>query len=560
MKSRAQKVFLTLILILLLTLLGCSKEQAVDLDTVDGFGSIQFEKQPLTETLLYDPNGGEQVLKLTDKNGATWTLIMPPGALLETTEISMSSLSNIKSDRLGKIPTGVELKPDGLAFLIPVQLRVNKSGLSSKDILITSNTQGEDLQFLEMTDDSLLQASLFHFSNQYALPRTSTLDKILLKIAELNIQDAIANAENLLKEPLTLPEPPRIRLPEKCSEDEHAQTSLSEDIGRYTEEFKKPEITMVRELVLAMKAYVQIAGKNMDADFVEVKKLVSRIHEKCNKVIEAYQPEDEYYLPVSVAVITTQKEIAYFTEGHEASQFFEAISAWGLQIIDEYLDQIRNDHLYSKAYPIVWLGKQVSLLGSDVVSQDFGSNLFYQLSRVLNFRVEFINQFTGPEMEFITEGNVKNISVDVADSVGLFRGEGKGQYRKAVIEEEGVTLEQPNPFNVHAMLFQFAPCHSETFSILINAFGPESDIYYAQGYPQPATGVVHSTTGILFQENLVTDPAFLTLLHETMLYEFELALQDGNETAGELQLNRSIGDIGIEYTLRLIHTPLKTSN
>lgn len=143
-------------------------------------------------------------------------------------------------------------------------------------------------------------------------------------------------------------------------------------------------------------------------------------------------------------------------------------------------------------------------------------------------------------MKFVTEGKIKNISVDVADSSGMYKSEGEGGYTHAVIEEEGIVVKQPNKFPVRAILWNFTPCHSDSFKVFITAFGPETDTIIAQGYAQPVTGMLNSTTGILLSERRVTDPGMLTITKETTLHEFELALQDGEEVAGEKKINKSM--------------------
>ena len=576
MKNKKFFTILTFVFLMSCLLIGCGQqgEPTTESAAVAGsvtrtgelaesgslLGTVFFERQTISQTILYDPRGSEQSLSLTDQGGTTWTLTLPPGALLESREITMTALSEIKSEKLGDILTGIELKPDGLEFLEPVKIRTENDRLGSQDIILSSDGDGQRLDFVEMSGDTALQAKLYHFSNKYALPRTSVLDKILLKAAELRIQAAIGRAEELLGQSVQVPAPPAVSLPKKCNEDEQKQKEVSEAVEKYLQQFRKPEIEIVRELLSAMKAYEEIAKKSYDPEFTEVKKLLKRVDKKCDMLIASYQPQDEYLLPVGITVLSTQREIASipFADGG-SSVYFEAIANWGLKVIDEYIGDIRDKHLYSKAYPVIWLGKQVSVIGGGSLPWDFGSQLFYKLGRVLNFRVEFTDTFTGPEMEFVTEGKIINISVDVADTSGMYRGEGEGAYTKAIIEEEGVSVKQPNKFPVRAILCNFEPCHSDNFKILITAFGPENDTYIASGYTQSVTGIIHSTTGLLFKDYMVLDPVFLSAAKETMLYEFELPLQDGEEIAGEKKINSSMEGINVDYRIKLVHTPLKTT-
>ncbi len=521
-------------------------------------GNVSFERQTISNSLTYDPKGSEQTLSLTDQGGTTWTLTLPPGALMESREITMTALSEIKSETLGDLSAGIELKPDGLEFLTPVEIGVESDHLSPQDIILSSDSDGQNLEFVELSSDTALQAKLYHFSNKYAQQRTSTLDKALLEAAEHSARDAIDRAEELLAKPVEVPVPPAVALPEKCNEEEQKQKAASETVEKYSKEFKNPEFEIIRDLLSAMKAYEMTAGKSYDPEKTVLMKLVKRVNKKCDKLIATYQPQDDYFLPAGMAVLSTQREISVLTDGNESSGYLEAISDWGVKVIDTYLGDIRDKHLYSKAYPIIWLGEQIPVIGGGTLPWDFGSKLFYKLGRVLNFRVEFTDTFTGPEMELVTEGTIKNLSVDFLDTSGFYEAEGKGAYTKAVINAEGVSIRQPNKFPVKAILYNFKPCHSDSFSILINAFGPEKDVYTASGYSQTVQGIVNSTSGILFHEHMITDPAFLSAAKESLLFEFELPLKDGEEIAGEKKINGSVEEITIDYRIKLVHTPLKT--
>lgn len=578
MKTEIRLIIWTLILAVFISITACNSNMAANkpaasntkkvtvsapktnksAESENPLGNVSFKRQSASKTIMYDPKGPEQSLSLTDQAGTTWTLILPPGALMESRKITMTALSDIKSDKLGNVLTGIELGPDDLEFLEPVEIRTENSKLNSKDIILSSGKDGKNLDFVEMNSNTALQGKLYHFSNKYATSRTSALDKILLKAAELRIKAAIYRAEALISQPIQVPTPPAIDLPEKCNEDEQKQTEISTAIENYLKEFKKPELEIIRELLAAMKMYEDIAKKKYDPQNTEIKKLIKRIHKKCDTLINTYQPQDKYFLPVGVTVLSTQREIAMFADG-EAVSYFEAISNWGLKVIEKYIEDIRDKHLYSKIYPITWLGKQVSIIGGGSLPWDFGSKLFYKLGRVLNFRVEFTDSFTAPQIKFVNEGKIKNISVDVADSSGIYRGEGEGGYTKAIIEEEGVSVKQPNKFPVRAILCNFEPCHSDRFKVLITAFGPENDTIIANGYAQSVSGMLNGTTGILLNDHRVVEPAFLSVAKEITLHEFELALQDGNEVAGEKKINKSVDAINIDFKIKLVHTPLKTA-
>ncbi|GAB1476898.1 hypothetical protein MASR2M70_17340 [Bacillota bacterium] len=564
MKRRNKLMIWIMVLGLLLNTAACSSDTGDSQSTGtakpasggQGLGNASFELDSISAALKYDPELTDQSISLTDKGGATWTLILPPGALLAPEEITMTALSDIKSDKLGNIEAGVELKPDGLQFLIPVEIRVEGGGLDNKDIILSSNSQGENLEFAGMSSNTYLQAELYHFSNKYAASRTGALDKILLEEAENNIKAATDRAEELLGQPIQVPPPPAVALPEKCGENE--QDEAGDAVQAYIKEFQNPEMDTINSIVAAMRSYELIALESYDPEYTIVKKLIKRLFKKCDKLISSYYPQDEYFLPVGITVLSSVKSVIYFTKDGEEKYYFEEISNWGLEVIDEYISDIRDKHLYSKMYPILWLGKRVTLLGGGSAPQDFGSNILYKLGRVMNFRIEFTNTLTGGQMELIAEGKANKIAIDVTSGTsGLYKGKGEGAYKKATFEAEEVTILQPNPFKFNGLLWKFEPCHSDSFSILIDAFGPQSDVFIAAGVSQPVSGIINGTTGVLFEEYIIEDPAFLSLINTgTMVYEFELPLQNGNEIAGEKKIKSSIGDLTIDYSLRLVHTPL----
>ena len=531
-------------------------------DNVSPLGKVAFiREEAISNKLIYDPLLSDQTLSLKDSNGFTWTLKIPSSALLNKQEITMTALANIDSNLLGKFTSGVALEPDGLTFLQPVELTVVGSNVSKDDFILSSAGDGTNLDLIAMKENKYPKALLNHFSNKYTSGRTSFLDDLLLKAAKIQIQISLNQAQELLKQPLRVPVPPSISLPEKCKEDKQKSEEISDKVSKYVEDFREPEYKIIRELTAAYGVYSRIQGESYDPEFTVQKKLLKRLLKKCDKLIANYKPKAEYFTPVAKTVFSVAYEwelIGTEPNDETTSYYFEIFGEWGQEIIKEYLDDIRNKHLYSKAYPILWLGKNISIIDSSLPAT-FGSDLFYKLGRVLTFKVEFKNTLSGSDLEFMVEGNAKKISIDITmqEFGGLYKGEGTGEYTKVIGPEENVTVEMPNSFPVKAFINNFEPCHSDKFNVYINAFGPKNDVWVAAGYKQSVSGIVNSTTGLLFEDRRIKDAELLSLLNTSMLYDFEMLLQDGQEVAGQISDNRSLEDLDLQYTLKLVHTPLK---
>ena len=69
----------------------------------------------------------------------------------------------------------------------------------------------------------------------------------------------------------------------------------------------------------------------------------------------------------------------------------------------------------------------------------------------------------------------------------------------------------------------------------------------------------------MFEDIRIDDVHLLSYLREAsitssnLIYDFLLTLQDGEEIAGEITEERDLDEFELEYTIKLVHKPQKTT-
>ncbi len=163
--NRSIKILGALSIVLSVTLNACKKEQAPDPDTVymiyvNSKGTIGIKGGRI---MFY--NNGSLL------NGTS--IIIPEGALSEKTEISLEMDNSMRStiDTLANV---LKLEPDGLAFNLPVQLKMVRNNIVNPRVyyFLPDSDSVEEIHITYIDgSDGFATVSLDHFSHYLATER-----------------------------------------------------------------------------------------------------------------------------------------------------------------------------------------------------------------------------------------------------------------------------------------------------------------------------------------------------------------------------------------------------
>lgn len=510
-------------------------------------GSISFEEDPSIQASVDFPaDGTEKSITLKDGNGLTWELTIPADALAEPQTITIAAMKNIESS-LGKISGGVVLQPDGLNFVAPVTLSVKGEAVGTPGLIFSGNSKGEELELpIAQEGQDSTGIMLFHFSTAYATSDQQVLDSIA-QDAKDSIRKLSALAKQILSKPIEVPVPPAI--PIKCHHDTEDQDAIK--LEKYLKDFYKPEGDLINALIAARK---QMGFATSTSPEVEIElQLMRRLIKKGNKLIRQYKGQEEMYLPVAVAVLKAEKDTALMGESLDGDySFLPALAEWAYSIGQKYLDDLIRNHQYKNIHPIMKLARHAALLGTPKANK-----LLEELQQAATFQLETTNTtkigIAPSIVTYVVESKTKLMGLNI-NKDGVVRGDGSGTYKSfevPILEGSELKLEMDQlgkSFGVRVGLDGFIPCQSDTFKILIDRFGAESETLTSI---VPGTPPVTKTKPVVQQ---TCEKGFADK-NQGGLYEFIVTLRDGQKVAVEQTFPASDKGMDIEFQVKLTHMP-----
>ncbi|MDD4188608.1 MAG: hypothetical protein PHX37_00800, partial [Eubacteriales bacterium] len=198
--------------------------------------------------LKYTADGKEQSISVTDDSGIEWMLKIPGNALLNEEEISITPLSGIEVDSFpGAEFHGIILRPDGLEFITSSNVIVKKAGETIEGVILTGKHDGSEIVLAPAEQsEGGIKAPVQHFSTILFLPKNDLSFIKLQSIALEQYEEALEEAEELLKKPLSVLAPPSISL--ECMNEEKEQ-----QIKEYSDTVLKEEEEVLSKFIAADK-------------------------------------------------------------------------------------------------------------------------------------------------------------------------------------------------------------------------------------------------------------------------------------------------------------------
>jgi hypothetical protein len=356
-----------------------------------------------------------------------------------------------------------------------------------------------------------------------------------------------AAARELLKKPIEAPVPPSISF--KCHHDTEAQDDAL--VNQFIDEFNKPELEILDTLLSAAKDTELATGELPDQEFSLELRVLNRLMKKADALIMEYKGQEEKYIAISRAALATEKRYQLLAGSGSDNSILPKLAAWAKEIAAKYLKELKENHEYKNIHPILKITREAAFLGADM-----DKYVNEELRNALKFKVEYTNKMNnGRDWGFAYE--VKGeapLDLSLATQLSTFEGEGTGAYTSFKVNGyEGGEVVMDNiaeTFPIKFIIENFNPCESETFDIYMDRFGAESEsITLTSDEPDipPKTvsgGSVQGGTAYSFED-----------VKQDGRFKFAVDLNNGSVNAAEQTFTRDNERVGIELTLKLIHTP-----
>lgn len=510
-------------------------------------GSVQFEEDPSRQASVeFLANGIEKALLLEDGNGLTWQLTIPADALTYPETITMMSMKNISSG-LGTISGGIVLQPDGLRFAAPVTLSVKGKGIETSGLTFSGDGKGGELELpIVQRGEGGVEMKILHFSTAYATDDRQAIDS-LTETAQGSIKNLSVLAKQIFKRPIEVPVPPAI--PIKCHHDTEDQDDGK--VAKYIKDFEKPESDLIKALLAARTTIEASTGES--PDFTVELRLVWRLIKKGNMLIRQYKGQEDMFWAVAAVTLNVERQSALLGEAlPEEQSFMPVLAEWAQSIAQKYLNDLVRNHEYKNIHPILKLARSAALLGSPA-ARDF----MEKLRQALTFQLETTTTtkigIAPSTTTYVVESKAKINALD-ASKTGLIGANGKGTYKSfesPLLEgsEIKMTLEQlGTSFDVLVGIEEFNPCQSDTFTILVDRFGAESETITAIVPEVPSTSKEKPVVQMACEKGFAD-------MKRAPMFAFSVTLRDGQKVTVEQTFNASGKGMDIEFKVKLTHTP-----
>jgi hypothetical protein len=507
-------------------------------------GSISFSVDTAASVEREVTAGDDPVeMQVVDGAGLTWMLEIPAGALESTQTLIMAPLSGLDgtsiTEPVGEVVSGVRFEPDGMEFLLPVQLSVSGPGMDRPTFILSSSHTGEDVDYT-VQDAQAAQptAHILHFSSYFA---SQPEDEVLADIQEQAWKEYRAltgEAKKLLKSSMDVPTPPSIPL--ECTDDETGQKN-DEVIQKFVENALNPEDDLIARMLTQRMRIALTGDTGLDNDWSMEQALAGRIVRKAITMMDQFDGQEDKLVAVSDFAITAARKLALLGgDGGEGEQILARLASWNSKLIDKLIKDIKENHNY-KRIPVVWkIAYHAELFGAQNNTESF----LEKLRSALRFEVQLKFKVNLPDIENITEVNIP-VQFD-PEAGGLYQcsGSGQGSYLKAEVDDEQITVATA-PFPVQVAIKEFDPCNG-TVKIGIDRFGSDADTmtFTTEDGSETSPWPISRDTGLsVFSEELDGGMAW-----------FQLQVDNGSANAVDETIQRTKYEVvSGELTIKLIH-------
>jgi hypothetical protein len=435
----------------------------------------------------------DQILKITDASGLTWTLTFPPGTLDYDQTITMTALNNITSkDIPGNLIGGVLLGPDGTVLSNPATITVNGAGKEAVFLFFTGKQDGSNAELaLPARDQAQNSATIFHFSSFWsddiAAEKTSKDPDWGNYMKGLNdtLEAIIAEADALLRTPITYPAPPPSIDLSGCK-DNDGKKEDSATINQYIEQFIEPEYTLMRHLDQVAKAQGQATGHwstdqkgepifpdgVSDPRIAPLRdKLIERITSKLTKLMEDYGKKTQYLVVIGKILSQVKFALAITTNNTSTAKLDKQFAALLKTAFDELIKKITEQHDYTAPVEILKLQKEAELAGYSIPE-----DIISRVEKAMTFKMKgnYTWHTMDTEWELTTDFNV---NFNFAE-MGRLTGSGDGKIKYTYTGPKGSSTRDGGGFPGEASI-KMDICDKKA-SITVSPYAANSDTIHIE--------------------------------------------------------------------------------
>jgi hypothetical protein len=508
-------------------------------------------------------------ISTTDASGIKWDLHIPKQDFQSNTIITITPITNVKSDTTFNITNGVVFQPDGFMFTNPATLTVTVPQSSNKFVFFTFSQDGKNVELTSFSGSGgSYSIPITHFSGT-AAAQVKFFNK-LCAIGHEQYNLGLEEENNLLQQPLNAPVPPDIDY--GCGLD----ASKEKLIDDYIKQLETPEDSVIKRMLGGLST-MDLAG--CDTNFVglaQAGKLAERVFNKAQAAYNQYSNDNKKYPAVAKALLTTSAALQLF--GGSSPDLFANLGAWAKRYYDAQLTKLRQDHDYSVVNSLLNLSNEAQLFGSQVFflsdieqAMTFKLELNEDLNLVYNDgsqgdhiviqgNVNLQPQFVNGRFILSGTGNINFVSGYTIDDCQDPNGLPQNYYHDEIM------LPQSFPLTVYADSLDL--CKSNSIVIKFDTLGSTNE-QWEFGFDQSGTKTgshCQNNSGTPLQRTLTDNfIAFDTTRYynfDTNGFTFRPVVQSGNATVFDKTYNETFNyQYGIGYKLtakmelKLIHTP-----
>jgi hypothetical protein len=507
-------------------------------------GSVTFTVDAAsTGTVAYAADGQPVSLTLTDASGLVWRLDVPGDALVQPVAIRMTALKELTSAALpGAVTGGVLLEPNGLRFLTPATLTVTAPAESKVGFVLIGQHDGTGIELAPTTaEQGSLSAQLFHFSvGASTSSDEATMDR-LKQGALSDYESAKAAAQELLKQAVTVPPPPDVKL--------HCMgTAAYQDpeaaLAEYEKKVSSPEEEVRNRLLGAAKA-LALLGQQAPSD--EALKLAqdvqARVVKKTSTLVKTYATQPDKFMAVARVALNAERN-NQLLGGSDDSGTMTTLATWAGVVLDFYIDELKVRHDYRVIPSLYYIARIGALLGA--------SNADGAIDRILAAMTftAYFDTTLAMSGENTLQWHVNgNVTIDkTAEQVEAWEGTADGKYLDFSSTNPDIKgMVMPNLFPVTVKIIKLDACEENTVELSVSAIGADSEVYISPKGNVPASpGFIKSMAfGMMFEK----------YDQETSLYKFNMPLTNLDQEAARETFTNAYGGASFQYDLKLHHDP-----